>query len=86
MAENKKAENGLGSKMEYNNKSDNAQDRNMKKPSSPVCEGCLKWQWHGEKCWVHWENKKVCSHYEDERGNNKDGFRLAKENDDEFLL
>lgn len=29
------------------------------------CEGCGKWDQHGENCWVFWEKKKVCSHHSD---------------------
>jgi len=34
-----------------------------------VCKNCLKWEAFGRKCWVYWDKKKACSHFEDEVGN-----------------
>ena len=32
---------------------------------APCCDGCSKWEEHGEECWVFWENKKICSQHSD---------------------
>ncbi|MBN1385846.1 hypothetical protein JW968_02590 [Candidatus Woesearchaeota archaeon] len=35
---------------------------NFKVPEGHVCQGCLKYEQFGPKCWVYWEKKKICTH------------------------
>ncbi|MBD3248998.1 hypothetical protein GF336_03055 [Candidatus Woesearchaeota archaeon] len=31
---------------------------------NPLCESCIYFKMHGEKCWYYWESKKWCSQHE----------------------
>jgi hypothetical protein len=37
--------------------------------TAPVCEGCHKWQVFKQDCYFFWEDKKVCSAFSDQEGN-----------------
>lgn len=52
------------------NKKDSADktDKSDSADKAPCCEGCIKWEEFGRKCWVYWDKKKVCSQHTDNEG------------------
>ncbi len=42
-------------------KQENKDSGQIKKPEAECCIGCLKWVSFEEQCWVYWKGKKQCT-------------------------